>query len=105
MAQGADSKQGHSIPTLYGFPIVERAEPPPPMVVATVKKDWDQTETRIKGDLDVAIYVRIDALPPKLEEEVKECMQHLSPPNPEDLHPDTRAEICPGWKGNSDELE
>lgn len=105
MDQKAEGRQGHSVPTLHGFLIVERAEPPPPMIVATVKKDWNQTEKKIRGDLDVAIYVRIDALPPNLEEEVKECIQHLSSPNPAELHPDTRAEICPGWKEDSNESE
>ena len=105
MGQKAERQQGHPVPTLYGFLIVERAEPPPPMVFATVKKEWTETDERVSGDMDVAIYVHMEALSPKLQEEVKEYMRHVAPPNPAELHPDTRAEICPGWKESDDESE
>jgi hypothetical protein len=106
MSQKADdNRPGHRIPTLYGFLIVQRAEPPPPMTFAVVKKDWDDSGERVKGDMDVETYVRMDALSPKLREEVTEFLRHVSPASPSELHPDTRAEICPGWKEGSDEAK
>ncbi len=105
MAQKADGQQGHPVPTLYGFLLVERAEPPPAMTFAVVKTNWSEPDQEVEGGLEVAIYVRIDALSPKLEAEVQEYMRHVAPPSPADLHPDTRAEICPtGWK-TDDETE
>jgi hypothetical protein len=99
------NRPGHQVPSLYGFLIVERNEPPPAMAFAVMKKDWKVTEEKVEGDLGVEIYVHLDTLSPKLQEEVKEFLRHISPPKPSDLHPDTRAEICPGWKEDDDENE
>ena len=105
MSNTDDNRPGHKVPSLYGFLIVERDEPPPAMTFAVVKKDWQETDEKVKGDLDVEIYVRMEALSPKLQEEVKEFLRHVVPPKPSELHEDTRAEICPGWKEDEDEDE
>jgi len=106
MNQKTDGRPpGHDVPSLHGFLIVERAEPSPAMAFAVVKKNWKEGEEKVEGDMDVDIYVRMETLSPRLQEEVKEFLRHVVPPNPADLHPDTRAEICPGWKESDDEVE
>ena len=95
---GAENLPGNHIPTLHGFIIVDRCEPSPAMTFAVVKKNFKEIDGRVEGDMDVETFVRLESLSPKLQAEVKEYLQQVPSANPEDLHPDTRANVCPGWK-------